>query len=179
VKILQQAYSKAPWRTQMQFVGTVMLVIISVWIVAGIYLNVTTRAATLGREIQAMQVRFYGLQDFEKETDDGAGGVSEALPIEELQQKIVSLEAELAYLTSYQTMMKRAEVIGFRQANSDSMLYLEVPGYTKPSTANLAPASDVKIMSAAGLPPEFKQSLVDWLADQVKIISMFVKEARP
>ena len=44
---------QAPWRAamrqQMQLLGGVLLVLVTAAIVAGIYLNVTTRAATVGR----------------------------------------------------------------------------------------------------------------------------------
>ena len=55
-----QAYTQAPWRKQLHMIGTILLALVSAAIVAGIYLNVTARAAAEGREIQDMQVRLYG-----------------------------------------------------------------------------------------------------------------------
>ena len=57
---LTQAYSQAPWRKQMYMIGVILLVLVSAAIIAGIYLNVTARAAAVGRQIQEMQVRVYG-----------------------------------------------------------------------------------------------------------------------
>ena len=155
-----QAPWRAPMRKQMQMLGGFLLVLVAAAIVAGIYLNVTTRAAALGREIQQMQVRMAGYRRLESIPDP------EDVPVEELQQRIANLEAQLAYLTSYEVMEKRAEQLGFEPVSPDEMLYLEVPGYVERQEAVLAPPPSPVVVSAAGIPPEFKQSLVDWFKQQ-------------
>ena len=50
-----QAYRQSPWRIQLQVVGLFLLLLVMIALVAGIYLNVTARAATIGRRIQEMQ----------------------------------------------------------------------------------------------------------------------------
>src|SRR5665647_1003448 len=92
---LTHAYSQAPWRKQMYMIGVILLILVSTAIVAGIYLNVTARAAAVGRQIQEMQVRVYGYHYL----TDSAG--ESYVPIEELEQRIANLNSQLAYLTSY------------------------------------------------------------------------------
>src|SRR5512136_2085308 len=89
------AYLQAPWRKQTYMIGVILLLLVCVAIIAGIYLNVTARAAAVGREIQEMQVRVYGYHYL----TGGAGDSS--VPIEELEQQIANLNSQLAYLTSY------------------------------------------------------------------------------
>src|SRR5512135_2014663 len=98
---LTHAYSQAPWRKQTYMIGVILLLLVCTAIVAGIYLNVTARAAAVGRQIQEMQVRVYGYHYL---TNDAGENY---VPIEELEQKIASLTSELAYLTSYKVMMSR------------------------------------------------------------------------
>ena len=54
VENITQAYSQAPWRKQLQWIGLFMLAMIMVAMVAGIYLSVSAQATTAGREVQIM-----------------------------------------------------------------------------------------------------------------------------
>jgi hypothetical protein len=155
-----QAPWRAPMRKQMQMLGSFLLALVSVAIVAGIYLNVSTRAATMGREIQEMQVRMAGYRRLESSPDPAVA------PVEELEQRIASLEAQLALLTSYAVLQQRAEQLGFEPATPEEMLYLEVTGYVERQEAVLAPPPNPVVVSAAGISPEFRQSLVDWFREQ-------------
>ena len=168
---------QAPWRAamrqQMQLLGGVLLVLVAAAIVAGIYLNVTTRAATVGREIQAMQVRMAGYRRLEASID------SAYAPIEELEQRIANLESQLAFLTSYDVMQQRAEQLGFERAAPEDILYLEAPGYLERQEAVLAPPPNPVVVSAAGISPEFRQSLVEWFREQaVEAASFFNAEGQ-
>ncbi len=170
-----QAYSQAPWRKQLHIIGTFLLIVVSIALVAGIYLNVTARAAAIGREIQGMQVRLGGLQ---RVTSDPQAE-PEPLPIEELEQRIADLQAELASLTSYEVMYERARALGLRPVNPEEVLYLEVPGYVEPQTAILAPPPEPVFVSTRGISPAFRQSLVDWVKLQILQTSDLWKEVQP
>lgn len=170
---LTQAYSQAPWRKQLQMVGTILLFVVAVAIVALIYLNVTTRAAATGREIQSMQVRVSGYHNL------GSDPNATPAPIEELEQRISSLEAQLGYLTSYKVLAARAEDLGLKQVAPEDMLYLEVPGYIAEKPATKAPPAVPVVVSASGLSPAFKESLVEWLKGQVFLVSRLFKEVQP
>ena len=113
VQQFRQAYLQAPWRRQLQIALTFLLVLISVAIVAYIYLSVTTRAAAVGREIQYMQVQMAGYHGL-TEQDTGS------MPIEELKQNIANLESQLGQLTSFEVMDERAKELGLEPAHTPS-----------------------------------------------------------
>jgi len=170
---LTQAYSQAPWRKQMQMIGMILLFLVSAAIIAGIYLNVTARAAAVGRQIQEMQVMVYGYHYLTGETTDAA------VPIEELEQDIASLHSQLAYLTSYQVMQERAKQIGLSSIDADHILYIEVPGYVERQTTALAPPPEPVIVNASSVNPEFKESLFDWLGNQIRQTAKYFSEVQP
>ncbi|HEX9091996.1 MAG TPA: hypothetical protein VF831_10930, partial [Anaerolineales bacterium] len=89
-KHLTHAYSQTPWRKQTYLIGVILLFLVCAAIVAGIYLNVTARAAAVGRQIQEMQVRVYGYHYL---TGDAGENY---VPIEELEQRIANLNSQLA-----------------------------------------------------------------------------------
>jgi hypothetical protein len=137
-----QAYKNAPWRLQLQMIGGFSLVVVLVALVAGVYLNVTARAATIGREIQGMEAT-----------------------ILELQRDNADLENQLGMLTSIRTMQQRAEELGFQPINPAEVLYITAPGYAGRQPATLAPPPGPVQASASNLPPEYTQSLFDWLLE--------------
>lgn len=141
---ITQAYSQAPWRRQLQWIGLFMLILIMIAMVAGIYLSVSAQASTAGREIQIMY----------SEMDD-------------IQRNIEDLESRLAFLASHDEMRKRAEELGFHSVESDEIFYILVPGYINPHQAILADASGSSLPSVPTLSAEYTQSLLDWLRERV------------
>ena len=138
-----QAYSQTPWRKQVQLIGLFSLVLVFTALVAGVYLNVTARAATAGREIQGLQ--------FE---------------VERMQRENEDLQSKLAFLSSSEVMEKRARELGFTPLQKDQAEYLMVPGYTGRAATNLAPAPSTITQPAAGNPPEYTETLFTWLSRQ-------------
>jgi cell division protein FtsL len=140
VQRFTQAYAQAPWRKQVQLIGIFLLVLILVALVAGIYLNVTARASTIGRNIQYMQAT-----------------------IDRLELENEDLDTQLAAITSNAQMVKRADELDFQPVSVDEIVYLRVPGYADRKTAVLAsPVGPVKINEPT-LAPEYTQSLFDWI----------------
>ena len=170
---ITQAYSQAPWRKQVYMIGVILLVLVSAAIIAGIYLNVTARAAAAGREIQEMQVRIYGYHYL---TSEASGS---NLPIEEMEQRIANLNSQLAYLTSYEVMKARVKELHLQQIEVANMEFIEVPGYIERQTTSLAPPPEPVVVNAASIAPEFKESLFDWIADQVRKTASYFSEAKP
>src|SRR5512136_1630215 len=117
------AYLQAPWRKQTYMIGVILLILVCTAIIAGIYLNVTARAAAVGREIQEMQVRVYGYHNL---TGDSS---LDYIPIEELDQQIANLTSQLAYLTSYSVMQERVKDLNLTTISTENIQYMEVPGY--------------------------------------------------
>jgi cell division protein FtsL len=145
VQRFTQAYQQAPWRKQLQLIGLFLLILIMGALVAGIYLSVTARASTVGRNIQEMR-----------------------LDIEKIEREIEDLETELAYILSNTQMQDRAVELGFRPAEPGEAVYVVVPGYTRPEVVSLAESSGPAIhRSTPALPADYTQSLFDWLRERV------------
>jgi hypothetical protein len=151
----------------------ILLILVSAAIIAGIYLNVTARAAAVGRQIQEMQVRVYGYHYL---TSD-AGEVT--VPIEELEQRIANLTSQLAILTSYKVMQERVKDLNLDPIEADHIEYIEVPGYIERQTTSLAPPPEPVVVNASAIDPQFKESLFEWVADQVQRTARYFSEVRP
>lgn len=136
---LKHAYSQAPWRVQRQWVSIFLLIVLGFAMIATLYLMVTSQAAIVGREIQDLR-----------------------LAIIETEHKTADLQTELARQTSSNEMKRRALALGFRPVKPEEVEYLYVPGYVAPRAARLAAAPELQ-PSAPGTPPEYTQSLLDWM----------------
>jgi hypothetical protein len=170
---LTHAYSQAPWRKQMYMIGVVLLLLVCAAIVAGIYLNVTARAAAVGREIQEMQVRLYGYHYLTGETSETY------VPIEELEQKIANLTSQLAFITSYTVMQQRVKDLNLTPIAVEQIKYLEVAGYLERQPTSLAPPPIPIVVNAFVIDPQFKESLFDWVTEQARRTATLLSEAMP
>jgi MFS superfamily sulfate permease-like transporter len=170
---ITHAYSQAPWRRQTYLIGVILLILVSAAIVAGIYLNVTASAAAVGREIQEMQVRVYGYHYLNASVDEND------VPIEELEQNIANLSSQLAYLTSYSVLQARVKDLGLEPIDASHIDYMEVPGYIERQTTSLAPPPEPVVVNASIIAPEFKESLFEWVTDQVRKTVRLFGEAGP
>lgn len=137
---LTQAYSQAPWRLQVQVVGLFLLVLVFVGLVAGVYLNVTARTATTGREIQYLQNK-----------------------ITKAERVNTGLKSKLAFLTSSGQMEQRAIQMGFKPVEMAEPVYLKVPGYGGRQTASLAPDLGPTELPPPSIPSVYTESLFEWL----------------
>ncbi len=157
VQNITQAYSQAPWRKQLQWIGLFMLALIIVAMVAGIYLSVSAQSSTAGREIQIMYAE-----------------------MENIRRNIEDLETQIAYLVSNSEMEKRAEKLGFLSVESDDIFYILVPGYINPGQVFLAEPPGSTLPAIPTISPEYTQSLVDWLSERVfDPASPLVQEVEP
>ena len=145
-KNLLQAYKQAPWRTQLQWIGIFLLVLVGVAVVAGVYLMVSGRAAATGRRIQNLEAE-----------------------ISALEMEINDLRTQYAELSSARSLSERAEDLNMSLLNPLEAMYIEVPGYVPPSEPKLAPPPSVEEISTPVLLPEFTASLWDWLRLKVFI----------
>jgi len=138
------AYKQAPWRVQRQWVGAFLLALIGMAMIAALYLDVTARAALAGREIQELR-----------------------LEITTTQRTNADLETQLANMTSTVEMQRRALELGYRPVKPGELDYVSVSGFVAPEPAILTavnePAPRVRM-----LPPEYAQSLIEWLDERIK-----------
>lgn len=145
-KNLIQAYKQAPWRTQLQWIGIFMLVLVGVAVVAGVYLMVSGRAAATGRRIQSLESE-----------------------ISALEIEINDLKTQYAKVSSAKSLSERASALNMTLLDPFEATYIEVPGYVPPSQPALAPPPTVEEISTPILLPEFTASLWDWLRLKVFI----------
>jgi hypothetical protein len=138
------AYRQAPWRIQRQWVGAFLLVVIGIAMIAALFLDVTSRAAVTGREIQEMRFELLSIQ-----------------------RANADLETRLAKLTSSAEMVSRARALGYRPVLPGELDYIPVPGFVEPEPDILRAAADVAIPQDA-LPFEYSESLIEWLEKQIK-----------
>lgn len=143
VNHLIHAYRVAPWRIQRQWIGNALLAVVAFAMVAALYLIVTSRTAIAGREIQDL-------------TD----------AITASQQASSDMQTQLAGLTSSVAMETRAREMGFRPMEPEELEYLVVPGYVAPQPVDLS-TSSLPQLSALTIPPEYNQSLLDWLDESI------------
>jgi cell division protein FtsL len=145
-KNLVQAYKQAPWRTQIQWIGIFLLVLVGVAVIAGVYLMISGRAAATGRRIQSLEAE-----------------------ISALEMEINDLKTQYAQVSSAKSLSERAEALNMTLLDPLKAMYIEVPGYIPPSQPALAPPPTVEDISTPVLLPEFTASLWDWLRLQVFI----------
>jgi cell division protein FtsB len=155
VQNLTQAYSQAPWRKQMQVIGLFLLGLVFIALVASAYLTVTATSASIGRDIQDMNGE-----------------------IRLIQRENVNLQAQLAVLSSSAVMEKRARDLDFRPIESGETVFMLVPEFTGRQALVLAPAPGNKVTGAPSLPPEYTESLVDWLRRELAQVSFTLLEIK-
>jgi hypothetical protein len=143
VNHLVHAYKIAPWRVNRQLVGTALLAVVALAMIATLYLDVTSQAAIAGREIQDLTA---------------------SITIN--QQVSGDLQTQLATLTSASVMKQRAFELGFRPMESGDAEYLVVPGYSviEPEILSSVPLPQ---LSALSIPPEYNESLLDWVDEKI------------
>ena len=140
------AYKVAPWRVQRQWIGAFLLALISLAMIAALYLDVTSGAAIAGREIQDLTAQMMIMQ-----------------------HESADLLTELGTLTSTSVMEQRARDRGYRPVAPDEIEYLVVSGYVPPRPPILAALPQAGL-SAPTIPPEYTQSLLDWLDKKIQAI---------
>jgi hypothetical protein len=133
------AYAQAPWRIQRQWIGGLLLGVVGLAMVATLYLDVTSRAAIAGREIQDLTNQMAAMQQ-----DNG------------------DLQSRLAEITSTGSMEQRAKALGYQPVEAAQVQYVVIPGYAAPKPDFLTGAGRLKL-SAPSIPSEYTESLINWL----------------
>ena len=138
------AYSQAPWRVQRQWVSVFLLIVLGFGMIATLYLMVTSQAAIVGREIQDLR-----------------------LEIAQTEHANADFQTKYARLTAMKEIETQAYALGFRPVEQAEVEYLYVPGYVAPQAVSLAAAPELQ-PSAPNVPPEYTQSLLDWLDETLQ-----------
>jgi len=107
-----RAFKQAPWRKQTQSVAVLAVILFVMAMLGGLYLAVASRAATAGRDLQALELR----QDVLIRSND-------------------ELRAQLAELRSVNRLAERARALGYTSVPPDEVEYLVVKNYPSPVAA--------------------------------------------
>jgi len=150
-----QKVRQAPWRVQRQWIGLFLLALVLMAMVAGIYLNVTVRAALAGREIQMLLNPSLTNPEPEKRPNSIATN----------QRINTELQMKLADLTSVESMRQRAEAMGFQLASPDDITYVAVPGYVAQSGVDLSTPGVTQPVVPILL-PEYTESWLDYFMNR-------------
>ena len=146
-KDFAQANKQAPWRKKVQLITAILLGVALLGSVSALYLDITARGATIGRNVQKLQRMR-----------------------EDLEQEIEDKQSELAQLRSIDVMQSRAEKLGFELFSPGNILYVVVPGYEGRKDAQLAPPPGSAFNEIARLPESYTQSLFDWMGSIFSVL---------
>jgi len=139
-----QAYKQAPWRIQIQWIGLFLLALVLIASITGIYLSISAQAAASGRRIQSLERQ-----------------------INNINNKIAQLTANLAAERSAENMKTRAEEMGFMPLNPHEAIYLEIPGYDPQADLVLAPPRINIISESPRVLSTYQISLWDWFTQNI------------
>ena len=124
----------------MQWLGLAFLLVVTISLIAWLYLSISAKASIAGREIQ----EFQSIKN-------------------KSEQNIAALETNLANVTSSVEMAKRAKRLGFKEVSPSQFEYFSIPGYAGKPAASLAPEPYMTDLKQNVVTTEFTQSLWDWV----------------
>ena len=142
-----QKYQDIPLRFHRQWLTTFLASLLLVGVISGIYLNVTSRAAIAGREIQTMEIAIVANQ-----------------------QKNADLQTNIAGTLSKVNLEGRAAAAGFVTLSREDIKYLIIPGYSPAQKSVQLPSSSAMADTQA-LPAEYSETLLTWLTRQLESAS--------
>ncbi len=149
-----RSYREVAARLRSQWIAMFLVGVVAIAMLAGLYLDVTARAAIAGREIQSLEQQ-----------------------ITVNERANADLETQIAILMSNQTLEQRAKSMGFEPVTPEQVQYVAVPGYfPKQAVTFVTQMSSQDIIAAS---PEFKQSLFEWLAEQMETASAPLTNSQP
>lgn len=135
-----------PLRFQREWLAMFLAGIMILGLVAGLYLNVSARAAITGREIQSLEAE-----------------------IAANKRDNADLQTQIAVLLSNQSLSQRARALGFEPVKRDDVEYILVPGYFPPQGVNLVqPIAETDLLASK---PGYSESLFEWLGRQMEAAS--------
>lgn len=139
-------HQEMPIRFQREWLAAFLAGVMLLGLVAGLYLNVSARAAITGREIQNLE------SEIAANKRDNA-----------------DLQTQIAILLSNQSLSQRARALGFEPVKREEIEYIVVPGYFPPQGINLVqPTADTDLLATK---PEYTESLFEWLGRQMEAAS--------
>ncbi len=146
---LIQAVKQAPWRLHAQSVGLFLLALVTILLVASIYLSISGLAANAGLDAYRLDLKRM-----------------------DLEREIAHSNATLALITSAPAMEERALSMGFEKIDPEDALYITIPGYTGKRTMVVAPPPGINDTSRQLVKSIYRESLWDWLFTGINSLSV-------
>lgn len=142
---LIQAYSNSPRRQKLQIIGSIFMVIVIAAVMLILYLIVSARAVSMGRQLQQAK-------------DE----------IDQLVYEGVNYRNQIAQLSRFEVMEVKAKEIGFRAPYPGEVFYVPVPGYKQGPDTSVEIEQDTQPAVINVNLLEYHQSLIDWVGEQLE-----------
>jgi cell division protein FtsB len=143
---LIQAYSNSPRRQKLQIIGSVVMAIVIAAVMLILYLVVSARVVSMGRQLQQAK-------------DE----------IDQLVYLSVNYRSQIAELSRFEIMEEKAKDMGFRAPYPGEVFYVPVAGFDQ----QIQPVVD---SPSGGRPTvinvnliEYHESLIDWIGKQLSV----------
>ena len=140
---ISRAFTQAPWRVQVQVFASLAAIAIVIVALGGLYLTEASRAATAGRDVQALQAQKA-----------------------ELEFAIDRQTALIAQAKSVQRLEARAKELGFVPAEAEQLDFIMVDGYYGPQLnlpVEKPPVTQLEL-------PDYDATLGTWLASELSAV---------
>jgi hypothetical protein len=134
---ISRAFKQAPWRIQVQVIASLAAAAIVIVALGGLYLTEASRAATAGRDVQALQLQ---KADLQFAIDRQTALIAQAKAVARLEQ--------------------RAAELGYMPAAGEQINFVVVDGYYGPQSAvpvEIAAAPQAEL-------PDYDETLGTWAA---------------
>lgn len=141
-KKIKQAYKQAPWRRQIQTIGLSLMPVVLIAAGIAVYLIISAQAAAAG--LKVMDLHY---------TE------------EDILRKIANQRSELAYITSYAQMQKRAAKLGYVTPEREYLHHMTIDGYQGKKPVLIAPPPGSEKVFIGLVNTSYQQSLSNWIFD--------------
>ena len=141
---LNQAYSNSPRRQKLQIIGSVFMAIVITALMLILYLVVSARVVSMGRQLQQAK-------------DE----------IDQLVYQSVNYRNQIAQLSRFDLMEEKAIELGFRAPYPGEVFYVPVPGYQQGPETHVEIQQDTRPAVINVNLLEYHQSLIEWVGEQL------------
>ena len=143
---LSQAYSNSPRRQKLQTVGGIFIAIVLGATMLILYLVVSARVVSMGRQLQQAK-------------DD----------IDQLVYISVNYSNQIERLSRFEVMETRAKEMGFRAPYPGEVFYVPVAGYSTGEGTVIEVVNDSRPAVINVNLREYHQTLLEWVGEQLSI----------
>ena len=143
---LIQAYSNSPRRQKLQIIGNIFMVIVIAAVMLILYLVVSARVVSMGRQLQQAQ-------------DE----------IDHLVYLSVNYSNEIANLSRFEVMKTKAKELGFRAAYPGEVFYVPVQGFDQVEEARVEIQNDTKPAVINVNLLEYHETLFEWIGNKLSL----------